>query len=65
MGVWGRDTHCDGLNMLGPGSGTISGCGLGVGMALLGWVWPCWKKCVIVGVGNETLLLTKEEPVLS
>jgi hypothetical protein len=29
---------CDGLNMLGPGSGTIKKCGLvGVGVSL--WVW--------------------------
>ena len=30
------DARCDGLNMLGPGSGIIEGCGLvGVGVALL------------------------------
>jgi hypothetical protein len=37
--------HCDGLNKLGPGRGTIRKCGLiGVGVALLGvgvslWAW--------------------------
>jgi hypothetical protein len=32
------DNHCDGLYMLGPGSGTIRRCGLvGVGVSL--WVW--------------------------
>jgi hypothetical protein len=32
---------CPGLNMLGPGSGTIRRCGLGVGVALLEWVCHC------------------------
>ena len=27
------------------------------GVALLEEVWPCWRKCVIVGVGFETFLL--------
>jgi hypothetical protein len=32
-----------GLNMLGPGNGIIR--------RLLKWVWPCWRKCVTVGMG--------------
>jgi hypothetical protein len=28
------------------------------GVALLEWVWPCWRKCVTVGLSNETLPLT-------
>jgi len=27
------------------------------GVALLEWMWPCWSKCVTVGVGFKTLLL--------
>ena len=47
-----RDNFCDGLYMFGPGSGTIWRCSLiGVGVALLEWVWPCWNKCGLVGVG--------------
>ena len=23
------------------------------GVALLEWVWPCWRKCVTVGAGFE------------
>lgn len=26
------------------------------GMALLELVWPCWRKCVPVGLGFETFL---------
>jgi len=38
--------------MLSPWSGTIRRCGLvGVGVALLEWVWPCWSKCGLAGVG--------------
>jgi hypothetical protein len=41
--------------MLGPGNGTIRRCGLvGVGVASSEWVWPCWSRCVIVGVGFKT-----------
>jgi hypothetical protein len=41
-----------------PGNGTIRRYGLvGVGVALLEWVWPCWRKCVTVWVGNVILLL--------
>ena len=40
-----------GLKMPGAGSGTIWKC-----MALLE-VWPCWRKCVTVGVGFKTLIL--------
>jgi len=40
------------LDLFGPGSGTIWRCGLvGVGVALLEWVWPCWSGCGLVGVG--------------
>jgi hypothetical protein len=43
--------HCDGLYMLGPGSGTIWRCGLiGVGVALLEYVCHC-------GHGLKTLIL--------
>ena len=35
------------------------------GVALLEEVWPYWKKCVTVWVGNATLLLTMWEPVFS
>jgi hypothetical protein len=36
--------------MLGPESGTIRRCSLvGVGVALLEWVWPCWSGCGLVG----------------
>ena len=28
-------------------------------------VWPCWRKCVTVGVGNKTLLQATWEPVFS
>jgi hypothetical protein len=31
-------------------------CGLvGVGVALLEWVWPCWSGCGLVGVGVALL----------
>ena len=44
--------------MLCRGSGTIRKHGLvGVGVALLEWVWPYWRKCFTVGVGFETLLI--------
>ena len=43
---------CDGLYMLGLGNGIISRYGLvGVGVALLEWVWPCWSGCGFVGMG--------------
>ena len=33
-----EQTRCGGLNMLGPGNGTIRRCGLvGVGVSLWGW----------------------------
>jgi hypothetical protein len=32
-------------------------------VALLEWVCPCWRKCAIVRMGNETLLLTMWESV--
>jgi hypothetical protein len=50
---------CDGLYTLGPGSGTIRRCGL------LGWVWPCWSRCVTVGVGFKILILAAWKSVLS
>ena len=41
---------CGGLNMLGPGSGTVRRCGLaGVGVALE-------EVCVRLGIGCGTLL---------
>ena len=42
-GIGGRkEGRCGGLNMLGPGSGTIRRCGLvGVGVALLKEVCHC------------------------
>jgi hypothetical protein len=55
-----RNCDCDGLYMLGPGSGTIWRCGLvGVGVALLEWVCHCGSGLlfyfilVVVG-GYET-----------
>jgi hypothetical protein len=43
---------CDGLNMLGPSNGAVWRCGIiGVGVALLEEVWPCWNGCGLVGVG--------------
>jgi len=37
--------------VLGPGSGTSRRCGyVGVGVAMLEWVWPCWSGCGLVGV---------------
>lgn len=39
-----------------PGSGTIR--------RLLEYVRSCWRKCVTIVVGNETLLLTIWEPDL-
>jgi hypothetical protein len=48
--------HCGGLYVLGPGSGTTRRCGLvGVGVALLEWVWPCWSGCGLVRVGVALL----------
>ena len=39
------------------GSSTIGKCGLvEIGVALLGWVWPCWSGCGLVGVGMVLLL---------
>ena len=36
--------------MLGPQEEALLG-----GVALLEWVWPCWRKGVTVGVGFEVL----------
>ena len=33
------------------------GVALVEGMALLEYVWPCWSRCVIVGVGFKNLTL--------
>ena len=33
------------------------GVALLAGVTLLEWVWPCWRKCVTVGVGFATLFL--------
>ena len=43
---WGH-IYCDGLNMRGPQE-----------VAFVGEVWPCWRKCVTVGVGFEVLCST-------
>jgi hypothetical protein len=34
-----------------------------LGVALLEWVWPCWSRCVTVGVDFKTLILEKD-PIL-
>ena len=44
---------CAGLNMLGAWEVALLR-----GVALMEWVWPCWRKCVTVGVGFEMFLLT-------
>jgi hypothetical protein len=57
---------CGGLTMLGPGNDTIRRCGLvGVGVASLEWMWPCWRKYVTMGVSFETLLLAAWKTVFS
>jgi len=34
--------------------GAVRRCGpVGVGVALLEWVWPCWSGCGPVGVGTS------------
>ena len=54
----GEGVERDGLYMLDPGSGTIRRCGLvGMGVALLEWVWPCWNGCGLVGVDVALLEL--------
>ena len=50
-------THCDGFNLLGSGSGTLKSCGL------VGVLVAFWRKCIIVGVGFKTLILTPWNPV--
>jgi hypothetical protein len=38
--------------------GTFRRCELvGMGVALLEWVWSCWSRCVTVGMGFKTLIL--------
>lgn len=38
------------------GSGSIGSYGfVGVGVAYLGWVCPCWSGCVLAGVGVALL----------
>ena len=44
--------------MLGPGSGTIRRCGLGIGVS-------CWSRHVTVGMGFNTLVLAAWKPVFS
>jgi hypothetical protein len=45
-----------GVYMLSPGSDIIRKCGpVGVGVALLEYVWPCWGRCGLVGVGRALL----------
>ena len=34
-------------------------------MALLVWVWPCWSRCVTVGMGFKTLVLAAWKQVFS
>jgi hypothetical protein len=46
--------------MLGPESSTSRRF-----LALLEWMWPCWRKCVTVGVGLEALLLDTWEILCS
>jgi hypothetical protein len=47
--LWGLGSGMGGMNMLGPGSGTIRRCGLvGVGVALLKEVCHCVCVCVCV-----------------
>jgi hypothetical protein len=42
--------------MLNPGSSTIRSLDLvGVTVALLEQVWPCWDRCGFVGVGVALL----------
>jgi hypothetical protein len=43
--------------MLGPRSGVLGS------VALLEEVWPCWRKCVTVGLGFDTLLLAAWETI--
>ena len=51
----GEKHKCVGLNMLGLESGPIRRCCLVVriGVALLEKMWPCWRKCAIVGMGFD------------
>ena len=52
-----QGVECDGLYMLGPGSGTIRRSSpVGVG-------WPYWSRHVTVGVGFKTLILAAWKPV--
>jgi hypothetical protein len=46
--------------MLGPESVKLLG-----GMAWLEEVWPCWRKCVTVGLGFKTLILAAWKPIFS
>jgi hypothetical protein len=54
MTIWGLKSinsvaYCGGSNILGPQEVTQLR-----GMSLLELVWPCWRKCVTMGVGFET-----------
>ena len=33
------------------------------GVALLEWVWPCWRNCVTIEVGFKNLLLAVWKPI--
>ena len=56
---------CGRLNMLFLGNGTTR-CGpVGVGVASLEQVCPCWRKYVTVGVGLDTFFLAAHETVFS
>jgi hypothetical protein len=48
---------CAGLNMLGAWEVALLR-----GVALMEWVWPCWRKCVTVGVGFVILCPSSIQP---
>ena len=43
--------HCGNLNGTGPHKPI--GSGIFEGVALLEWVWTCWRKYITVGAGFE------------
>jgi hypothetical protein len=46
-------TRCGALNK--NGLHRFLGMGMIGGVALLEWVWPCWSRCGLVGVGVTLL----------
>ena len=59
--AWPRDTHthCGGLNMLGPGNGTVRRCGLvGGSVSLWGWALEVSSYLQAPPRAEEGLLLT-------